>query len=66
MAVLLVQTAIYSAAPPADNWVLPNFAQRLDVTVTNRGGDPVHTLVTFPVKDMPPIALGFPGTLASR
>jgi hypothetical protein len=63
MALLLFQATIYGAALPTDDWVLPNFAQRLDLTVTNPGGDPVDTLVTLPVKNMPPGALGFPGSL---
>ena len=62
---MLMQAALCNAAPPAGNWVLPNFAQRLDVTVTNPGSAPVDTLVTLPVAGLQKVALGFPGSLAS-
>jgi Domain of unknown function (DUF4861) len=64
MALLLAPVARCKAAPPAENWVLPNFAQRLDVTVTNPGSGPVDTLVTLPAAGLQKVALGFPGTLA--
>ena len=64
VALLLVQATLSSATPPADPWVLPNFAQRLDVTVTNPGSDPVDTLVTLPIAGIQKVALGFPGNLA--
>jgi Domain of unknown function (DUF4861) len=63
-ALLLVQATLCSAAPPADPWVLPNFARRLDVTVTNPGSAPADTLVTLPVAGLQKVALGFPGSLA--
>ncbi|MCL5005696.1 MAG: DUF4861 domain-containing protein [Acidobacteria bacterium] len=61
---LLVQASLCSAAPPADHWVLPNFAQRLFLTVTNPGSTPVDALVTLPVAAVQHVALGFPGNLA--
>jgi Domain of unknown function (DUF4861) len=64
VALLFVQAALCSAAPPADQWVLPNFAQRLDVTVTNPYGTSADTLVTLPVARLQKVALGFPGSLA--
>lgn len=64
MAVLLGSATACRAAPPGDNWALPNFAQRFDVTVTNPGGAPVDTLVTLPAKNVHDIAEGFPGSLA--
>jgi len=64
VALLLVQATLCSAAPPADQWILPNFSQRLDVTVTNPGGTPVDTLVTLPVAALQRAAMGFPGSLA--
>ena len=64
MALLLAQSSLCNALPPGENWVLPNFAQRLDVTVTNPGSAPVETLVTLPVAGLQNVALGFPGSLA--
>ncbi len=64
LALALAQGVLCNAAPPAGDWVLPNFAQRLDVTVTNPGSAPVDTLVTLPVAGLQKVALGFPGSLA--
>ena len=64
MVLLLTQAALCKAAPPAEDWVLPNFAWRLDVTVTNPGSAPVDTLVTLSVAGLQKVALGFPGSLA--
>ncbi|HET7213867.1 MAG TPA: DUF4861 family protein [Terriglobia bacterium] len=61
---MLMQAVLCKAAPPAGDWVLPNFAQRLDVTVTNPGSATVDTLVTLPVAGLQKVALGFPGSLA--
>lgn len=46
------------------DWALPNFAQRLDLEVTNPSQKSVRTLVTLPVVATARIAPGFPGTLA--
>lgn len=46
------------------DWALPNFAQRLTVTLRNPGRDAVRSLVTLPVVPTARIAPGFPGTLA--
>ena len=64
LALALAQAALCNAAPPAGDWVLPNFAQRLDVTVTNPGISSVNSLVTLPVAGLQKVALGFPGSLA--
>ena len=64
LAFALAQAGLCNAAPPAGDWVLPNFAQRLDVTVTNPGSTPADTLVTLPVAGLQKVALGFPGSLA--
>lgn len=61
---MLMQAALCAAAPPAGDWVLPNFPRRLDVTVTNPGGAAVESLVTLPVAGLQKVALGFPGSLA--
>lgn len=50
------------APPPA--WVLPNFAQRLELEVANPSGVPVETLAIVPVAVAGQVALRFPGTLA--
>ncbi|TAM79232.1 MAG: DUF4861 domain-containing protein [Acidobacteria bacterium] len=63
LALAVAQAALYGA-PPAEDWVLPNFAQRLDLTITNPGSTPVDTLVTLPVAGLQKVALGFPGSLA--
>lgn len=64
MALTLAHAALCNAASPAGDWILPNFAQRLDVTVANPGSDAVDTLVTLPVASLQKVALGFPGSLA--
>ncbi|MGH9449867.1 MAG: DUF4861 family protein [Terriglobia bacterium] len=46
------------------DWALPNFAQRLDLEVSNPSQTRVRTLVTLPVAATARIAPGFPGTLA--
>lgn len=61
---LLLQAALCAAAPAADSWVLPNFAQRLDLTVTNPSSVRLKTLVTLPVRATRRLALTFPGSLA--
>ena len=63
-ALLVAEATLCHAAPAAGNWVLPNFAQRLDLTVTNPGSTAVKTLVTLPVARLQHVALGFPGSLA--
>jgi Domain of unknown function (DUF4861) len=65
-ALLVVEVPLCCAARPAAaaNWVLPNFAQRLDLTVTNPAGVPISTLVTLPVSAVRHTALDFPGSLA--
>jgi len=66
LALALAQAALCNAAPPAGDWVLPNFAQRLDVTVTNPGSVAVESLVTLPVASLQKVALGFQAALPSR
>jgi Domain of unknown function (DUF4861) len=64
LALLLAQASLCNGAPPAETWILPNFAQRLDVTITNPGSAQVDALVTLPVAGIQKVALGFPGSLA--
>jgi len=49
---------------PSDDWVFPNFAQRLSLQIANPGREPIRTLVTLPVIATAGIAPGFPGKLA--
>jgi hypothetical protein len=48
----------------AQDWVLPNFAQRLEVEIRNPDTVPVDTLAVIPVEQAARIAPRFPGTLA--
>ena len=56
--------AAICAAQQSNPWVLPNFAQRLEVEVSNPSSSPVQTLAVIPVVEAAQTALGFPGTLA--
>jgi hypothetical protein len=56
--------AALSAAQQTDPWLLPNFAQRLELEVSNPSSSPVDTLAVIPVPEAAQIALRFPGTLA--
>lgn len=60
----LLASLLWAGADASGDWALPNFAQRLDLEVTNPGQNPVRTLVTLPVVATRRIAPGFPGTLA--
>jgi hypothetical protein len=51
------------AAVPAP-WVLPNFADRLELDVVNDGDAPVDTLAVVSIAEASQTALRFPGTLA--
>jgi hypothetical protein len=51
-------------AQPAARWTLPNFAQRLEVDVSNPSSAPVSALAIIPVAEAARRALQFPGTLA--
>lgn len=52
------------AAQPADDWVLLNFAQRLDAAVTNAGSSGVKTFVRVPVASIQQVTLAFRGIVA--
>ncbi|HWQ52941.1 MAG TPA: DUF4861 family protein [Bryobacteraceae bacterium] len=56
-------TAVCSAQQP-DRWMLPNFAQRLEMEVSNPGSSPVETVAVVPVREAGQAALRFPGSLA--
>jgi len=45
-------------------WLLPHFAQRLELEVSNPSAEPVATLAVVPVAQAAQVALRFPGTLA--
>ncbi|HZT31711.1 MAG TPA: DUF4861 family protein [Bryobacteraceae bacterium] len=51
-------------SPAADDWVLPNFAYRLNLEVSNPGSGPVRALATVPVVPAQAVAPNFPGRLA--
>jgi hypothetical protein len=53
-----------SFAQTSDDWLLPNFAFRLSVEVSNPGKTPVNALATVPVAKARIVAPNFPGRLA--
>lgn len=53
-----------SLAQTASPWLLPNFADRLELQVSNPSSRAVEALAVVPVPDAARVALGFPGTLA--
>jgi hypothetical protein len=55
---------IFSAAAQDGEWLLPNFALRLSVDVSNPASHEVRALVTVPVAAARAVAPDFPGTLA--
>src|SRR5882672_6374269 len=57
-------SAALGIAQQSDPWLLPNFAQRLELEVSNPSSSPVDTLAVIPVAEAAQIALRFPGTLA--
>jgi Domain of unknown function (DUF4861) len=57
-------SACLSFAQTSDDWLLPNFALRLSVEVSNPGKTPVNALATIPVAKARIIAPNFPGRLA--
>src|SRR5688572_28086103 len=63
VASLLAMPALDSAPEPAP-WVLPNFAERLELDVVNDGDAPVDTLAVITIAEVAQKALRFPGTLA--
>jgi hypothetical protein len=58
---LLASAAAFAEVRP---WVLPNFAERLEVDVSNPSDRAVETLAVVPVAEAARVALRFPGTLA--
>lgn len=56
--------SVVCSAQQADSWVLSNFAQRLELEVSNPAGTPVETLAVVPVREAGQAALRFPGSLA--
>lgn len=69
LAVPLLAGALVAAQPhPADSgppdWLLPNFAERLELDVINPSTARVRTLAAVPVAQASSVALRFPGTLA--
>lgn len=58
----LLTIAVLSAH--AQSWPLVNFAQRLEVEISNPSNHPIDTLAILPMPVTARIAPGFPGTLA--
>jgi len=52
------------AAQPAGDWALSNFAQRLELEISNPAAHTVQTLAVVPVPPAARVAPGFPGALA--
>jgi hypothetical protein len=52
------------AAQQPDRWLMPNFAQRLELEVSNPSSSPVNALAVLPMHAAAQTALQFPGTLA--
>jgi hypothetical protein len=52
------------APAPLAAWVLPNFAERLELTIANDSDAPVDTLAVVSIAEASRTALRFPGTLA--
>jgi hypothetical protein len=51
-------------AQPAGDWALSNFAQRLELEISNPAAHPAQTLAVVPVQSAARVAPGFPGALA--
>ena len=61
---LAAALAAAGAAQQPDRWLLPNFAQRLELEVTNASPAEASALAVIPVREAALAALGFPGSLA--
>jgi uncharacterized protein DUF4861 len=61
---LFLTLACLGFAQTSDDWLLPNFAGRLSVEVSNPGQASVQALATIPVAKARMMAPGFPGQLA--
>ena len=53
-----------SLCAQSPDWVLANFAQRLEIEITNPSAKPIDTLAVIPVQQAALVAPHFPGTLA--
>ncbi len=62
LAIFLGELAL--PAQPAGDWALTNFAQRLEVEISNPAAQPVQALAVIPVRQAAQLAPRFPGTLA--
>jgi hypothetical protein len=62
----LISASVLAAATTAtgNDWLLPNFAYRLSVDVSNSGRTPVQALATVPVAKARVVAPDFPGRIA--
>jgi hypothetical protein len=61
---MVVSLAAPLCGQSASDWVLANFAQRLEVEVSNPSARAVDTLAVIPVAEAARVAPRFPGTLA--
>lgn len=62
--IYIAAAAALAVAQQPGDWVLVNFAQRLELQVANPSDQPVETLAVVPVAEAAQAALSFPGTLA--
>ncbi len=60
----LLMSALSLAAQPAGDWVLSNFAARLELEISNPAAHAVETLAVIPVQPAAQIAAKLPGTLS--
>ncbi|MEN6532518.1 MAG: DUF4861 family protein [Bryobacteraceae bacterium] len=60
----LVTFGCLARAGADEDWLLPNFAQRLEVEISNPSGSGVETIGVVPVEDALRVASGFPGRVA--
>lgn len=60
----LLASALALGAQPAGDWALTNFAQRLELEISNPAAYAVQSLVVVPVQAAAQVAPRFPGSLA--
>lgn len=63
-AVAVLASVCVGGAQERPAWVLPNFADRIEVAVSNPGDAPLATLAVLDIAEVRKQAPGFPGTLA--
>ncbi|HEU0142657.1 MAG TPA: DUF4861 family protein [Bryobacteraceae bacterium] len=61
---LLALLSVSAAAQSPQDWLLPNFAERLELDAVNRSAEHASTLAVIPVPEASQVALRFPGSLS--